>query len=279
MMIKHIVVQVDQAPAARLRLEAAVALAAHFEAHLTAVYLVPEPFLRGITGYHLPDDVVREHVRHAEVEADTALAVVRETAGTRISFEAIKEVGPLERLPTLFARFVRSADLSVVGEPNRESGGTDDAALVEVAFMDTGRPALVVPQTGAPTLPPRRALVAWDGSREAARAVHDALPLLAAAQDVVILTAMTSRQDPALGRQPGADLAEQLKRHRVAARVKVVQSGDGSIADLIIAQAGEESADLIVMGGYGHSRLRELMLGGVTRHMLERMTLPVLIAH
>jgi nucleotide-binding universal stress UspA family protein len=278
MTIKHIVVHVDQTQGARLRVTTATTLAARLQAHLTAVYLIPEPFLRGATGYHLPEEVVRGHVQHAEAEAEAVLALAHEAAGSGFPFDAVKEVGPLDRLPALFARRIRCADLAVVGDPDRESGGADDAALVETAFMDTGRPALVIPQIGVREMPPRRAVVAWDGSREAARAAHDALPLLATTDEVVVLTAGTGRADPAAGREPGADLVQHLGHHGLTARAKFAQ-GSASIAELIVEAAAEEDADLIVMGGYGHSRLREMMLGGVTRHMLERMALPVLIAH
>lgn len=278
MAIKHIVVHVDAKPKAGLRLETAAALAARFQAHLTAVYLIPEPFLRASNAYHLPEAVVREHVQQAGAEADAVLELARETVAARASFSAVKEVGALDRLPTFFARLVRSADLAVVGGPDHERGGADDGALLEVAFLDTGRPALVIPQSGAPALPPRQALVTWDGSREAARAVHDALPLLAAAEEVVVLTVGADGSDSSAERKPGADIVEQLGRHGIAARLKAVDDG-GSIADIILSQAAEEGAELVVMGGYGHSRLRQMMLGGVTRHMLERTTLPLLIAH
>nr|WP_222532949.1 universal stress protein [Azospirillum sp. 412522] len=128
-------------------------------------------------------------------------------------------------------------------------------------------------------MPPRRVLVAWDGSREAARAVHDGLPLIRTADEVIVLIADAGRRDGRFGNRPGAGLLTHLGRHGVNARVKTVESGGKGIADVVLAQADDEQVDLIVMGGYGHSRLREMILGGVTRRMLERMTLPVLFAH
>lgn len=279
MTLRDIVVHIDQTPAAQVRLRAALELAERVEAHLTALFLIPEPFMRGISGYHLPDEIIREHLRHSEAEADTVLAAARAAAGAARSFEAVREAGPLDRLPAILARRARSADLVIVGEPDPDSGGADDTALVEAAFMETGRPALVVPQTGARALPPRRVLVAWDGSREAARAAHDALPLIRLAEEAIILTADAERGGSRAGTASGADLAAHLGRHGVAARVEAAQSGNLGIAGLILDQAEKQEVDLIVMGGYGHSRLREMMLGGVTRQMLERMTLPVLFAH
>ena len=167
----------------------------------------------------------------------------------------------------------------VVGEPDPANNGTDDALLVEAAFMETGRPALVVPYVGVRAMPPGRVIIAWDGSREAARAVHDALPLLRLADDVIILIINAGKLGVRFGQHPGAGVLAHLTRHEISARVKAVQSGGTAIGKLILTQADEEEADLLVMGGYGHSRLREMMLGGVTRHMLEHMSVPVLFAH
>jgi nucleotide-binding universal stress UspA family protein len=280
MTIKDLLVHIDQTKASQVRLEAGLILAERFGAHLTALYLGAEPFVRSMAGYHLPADVVREHLLHGEAEAQPIFAAARQAAGQRgVELETRLETGSLDRLPAVLARIARNADLVVVGEPNPMESGADETALVEAAFMDTGRPALVIPHIGAKALPPERVLVAWDGSREAARAVHDALPLLRLAAEVVILIVDAAKLGPRFGPQPGAGILAHLERHGVAARVKAVESGGAAIAGLILVQADAEKADLLIMGGYGHSRLREMILGGVTRHMLERMSVPVLFAH
>jgi nucleotide-binding universal stress UspA family protein len=280
MTIRDLLVHIDQTQAAQLRLETGLKLAKCFGAHLTVLYLAAEPFMRSAAGFHLPADVVREHLRHTEAEAGPVFAAAIRAAEQRaVELETRLETGSLDRLPAILARIARNADLIVVGEPRPEESGVDETALVEAAFMDTGRPALVVPYLGARALPPERVLVAWDGSREAARAVHDALPLLRLAAEVVILIVDAAKLGPRFGHQPGAGILAHLGRHEVTARVKAVESGGTAIAELILAQAAEENTDLVVMGGYGHSRLREMILGGVTRHMLERMRLPVLFAH
>ena len=143
--------------------------------------------------------------------------------------------------------------------------------------MDSGHPALVIPRAGAGALPPRRAIVAWDGSREAARAASDAIPLLQLAELVLVLVDRHRAAAPATS--PASELAAHLPRHEVKAEVRQVASGGAGIADVLLAQARDEAADLLVMGGYGHSRLREMMLGGTTRSILEHMTVPVLFAH
>ena len=230
MTIRDLLVHIDQTQAAQVRLEAGLKLAEHFGAHLTALYLVAEPFMRSAAGFHLPADVVREHLHHAEAEAEPVFIAALQAAERRgVELETRLETGSLDRLPAILARIARNADLVVVGEPRPEESGMDEVALVEAAFMDTGRPALVVPYVGARALPPERVVVAWDGSREAARAVHDALPLLRQAKEVVILIVDAGKLGPRFGPQPGAGILAHLGRHEVAVRVKAVESGGAAI--------------------------------------------------
>ena len=213
---------------------------------------------------------------HAEAEATTLLEGARAAAGRRgVALEIVRESGSADRLPQLLARHARHTDLTVIGQPDLDTNGVDDALLVEAGFMDSGHAALVVPRAGVPQLPPRSALIVWDGSREAARATTDALPLLRHAERTVILVVDADAMGGRVGAPPGADLAAHLSRHQVKAEVKLVASGSAGIADVLLAQVRDSQADLLVMGGYGHSRLREMLLGGVTRHMLERMTVPI----
>jgi nucleotide-binding universal stress UspA family protein len=278
--MKDLLVYVDQSPATQTRLDVAFALAERFGAHVTALSLIAEPFVRSTILHHVPTDVIRDHLAHAEAEADVIVAAARETAARRgVAFEQRRETGSLDRLPNLLACHARHADLTIVGQPNPKVGGVDDALLAEAAFMDSGRPALALPYAGAPTLPPRRALIAWDGSREAARAAADAIPLLRLAERAVILIVDARDVSGRVGDRPGADIATHLTRHGIKAEVSEVQSGGASVGEIILAQAREQGADLLVMGGYGHSRLREMMLGGVTRYILEQMTIPALFSH
>jgi nucleotide-binding universal stress UspA family protein len=287
--MRDLLVYLDDTPASPPRLEAALALAGRLGARLTALCLVAEPYLRGAGGRHLPADLIREHLAHAEAAAEAVLAAAREAAGRHgTALETRREAGSLDRLPQLLARHARHADLTVVGRANAEVGGAEDALLAEAAFMDSGRPALVVPPPGdggadgvsAWSLPSRRAVVAWDGSREAARAAGDAVPLLRLAGEVLVLVVDGRDAAARPGERPGAGIAAHLARHEVRAEVREVASdGAGSVGEAILARARDEGADLVVMGGYGHSRLREMMLGGTTRHVLERTTVPVLLSH
>lgn len=275
MILKDLLAHVDQTPAAQGRLDAALRLAGRSGARLTALYLVAEPFMSGTTT-HMPDAVIREHLATAGAEADEVLDAIRKKAEQAgVPLIARRLSGPLDRLPALLAQEARSADLAIVGQPDPKTGSGDAALLVEAAFMETGRPALMIPQDGVASVPFRRVLVAWNASREAARAVHDALPLLMSAEDVVVLVVDPDDQSGALER----GLLGHLEHHGVSARLKAVESGRRSAGEVIMAEAAAEKADLLVMGGYGHSKLREAMFGGATRTLLAEAALPVLISH
>ncbi len=280
MTIKDLLLYLDQSPESRARLEAAIELADQLDAHLTALCLIAEPYLRGGSAHHMPEAILREHLAHAQAEANTAIAAARELAdGRGVELAVHCETGSLDRLPAILAHHARHVDLTIVGQPNPESSGVDEALLAETAFMDSGHPALVIPYAGTPTLPPQRVLIAWDGSREAARATTDALPLLGLAEDVDLLVVDERDVSSHVGARPGTEVATHLARHGVTAKLHEVKSAGRGVAETILAEAAASGADLIVMGGYGHSRLRERVLGGPTRHMLEHMTIPVLFSH
>jgi nucleotide-binding universal stress UspA family protein len=280
MTIKDLLVYLDQTPATEARLQAALTLAQRLGAHVTALHLIAEPFLRGMVGHHLPAEVMREHLAHAEAEAETIVASARAAAQRHgVALDAVRESGPLDKLPTLLARHARHTDVTVIGQPDLETGGVDDSALAEAAFMDSGHPALVIPRSGTAALPPRRAIVAWDGSREAARAATDAIPLLHTAELVLVLVVDARDISGRADGEPGEQLAAYLRRHAVNAEVRLAASGGAGVTDALLARVRDEAADLLVMGGYGHSRLREMLVGGTTRHVLEQMTVPVLLAH
>jgi nucleotide-binding universal stress UspA family protein len=280
MTIKDMLVYLDQTPATAARLQIVLTLAQRLGAHVTALHLLAEPFLRGAAGQHLPAELVREHLAHAEAEAESILVAFRAAADQcGVAYDVVRESGSLDKLPTLLAQHARHTDLTVIGQPDPEAGGVDDMALAEAAFMDSGHPALVIPRTWSGTLPPRRAIVAWNGSREAARAATDAVPLLQAAELVQVLVVDARAVGGRMDGRPGDELAAHLRRHAVRADVELVASGGVGVPDVLLTQAHDQATDLLVMGGYGHSRLREMLVGGATRHILEHLTVPVLFAH
>jgi nucleotide-binding universal stress UspA family protein len=151
--------------------------------------------------------------------------------------------------------------------------------MVENLLIYSGRPVLVVPYIGTGERIGRTVTVAWDAGREAARAVADAMPLLERAEKVHVLVVDPRPSADGHGEEPGADLALHLARHGVKAEVNRTEANDIGTGDVILSWLSDADSDLLVMGAYAHSRLRELVLGGVTRRILDGMTVPVLMSH
>jgi len=164
----------------------------------------------------------------------------------------------------------------VVGQPEREHPAPEEI-VDEGALFESGRPVIVVPFIHKGALKLDRVMVCWDGSRAATRAIADSLPLITKAKQVEVVIVANGRAKS--DEVPGADLGQHLARHGLKVDVKRITSPDIDVASTILSYAADSSTDLIVMGGYGHSRLREFVLGGVTRGILESMTVPVLMSH
>ena len=171
----------------------------------------------------------------------------------------------------------RYADLAVMGQGDEEDPSNDPELPTAVASM-TGRPVLIVPRAGRFPDVGKRVLVCWNASREATRAVTDALPILRLADQVTVL-AVNPDEGESHGEVPGADMSHYLARHGVRAEANRTYAESIDVADAILSRAADLSCDLIVMGAYGHSRTREWIFGGVTRSIMRTMTRPVLISH
>jgi nucleotide-binding universal stress UspA family protein len=172
----------------------------------------------------------------------------------------------------------RSADLVIVGQAEPDSPPTATPAdLAEDVAMAAECPVLIVPHIGADKAPGKTVMLCWNDSREAKHAATGALPLLAAADKVIVLII-----DPKVGRdraEPGADVAVWLARHGVKVTVQRDSAADSDVGGVILSRAADHDVDLIVMGIYGHSRMRERVLGGASRTLLASMTAPLLVAH
>ncbi len=166
----------------------------------------------------------------------------------------------------------RYTDLTVIGQQG--DGGADTLSPDDLV-MRSGRPVLVIPHIGVKRLVGKHIVVAWDASREAARAVGDAMPVLEHSEMVDIM----SIEPEGIGDLPGADLAQHLARHDIKAEAKQSVANRIDTGDVLLNYVSDSGADLVVMGAYGHSRMREFILGGVTHHMLNHMTVPILMSH
>jgi len=170
----------------------------------------------------------------------------------------------------------RRFDLSVIAQAEPDKVAPEEL-IVEGALFGSGRPVVIVPYIQKTGLKLDRVMVCWDASRNAARAVADAMPLLALAKaiDVVIVASERPKSDEIAG----ADIGQHLARHGLKVEVKRIVATDTDVANTLLSHAADTAADFIVMGGYGHSRLREFILGGVTRGILASMTVPALMSH
>jgi nucleotide-binding universal stress UspA family protein len=222
-------------------------------------------------------DVYRTVKSNYKKEAQQALSRFEDAARrSQLSAQALLLETSLVGSTEAFARLARTTDLSVLKqpEPDRDAFGQD---LLEAALFDTGRPVLIVPYIQKDGFSAKRVLCCWDGSRAAARAMGDALPILQKAGSVKVLTISTGKFDERDVK--GAELATHLARHKLQVELVRLPAADIDVANAILSHAADSGADLIVMGGYGHSRIREFALGGATRGILQSMTVPTLMSH
>jgi nucleotide-binding universal stress UspA family protein len=253
----------------------AISVARVFEAHLTGIALVPDPFVPLIGPMEtLPPDFIETQRRENERAAKAAVDRFTKAANAAgITAAGRTMEAKLKGTEEAFAHFARGFDLSVIGQSPPDEPPAD--ALIEAALFDSGRPLIAVPFIQKTGLSLERVIACWDGSRAAARAIADGLPLLTRADAVELLTVQRSERSPI----EGIEMAEHLQRHRVPVRAKTIVAGDLDAGNAILSRAADWVADFMVMGGYGHSRMREFVLGGVTRTTLESMTVPILMSH
>jgi nucleotide-binding universal stress UspA family protein len=280
-MIKDLVVKLnteidhdhDHDPAAQF----AISIAARFQAHIAGIAFAYDPAITptvmdGLSAGWI--DAQRAENRAAAQEAVDRFAAAVKREGLSAEHRIVDS--SLGSAANHFSRIARHFDLSVVAQSDPDLALPEDL-FIEAALFQSGRPTVVVPYVHKEQLNLGHVLVCWDGSRNAARAVADALPFLLLAKTVEIV--MVDRSTGTADELPGVDLAEHLARHDLNIELKRLVAADLDVSNAILSYAADRSADFIVMGGYGHSRLREFILGGVTRGMLQSMTVPVLMAH
>jgi nucleotide-binding universal stress UspA family protein len=277
-MYKSILVHLDDTSAGERRMSVAVATARRFGAGLVAVYFAPQPTTE-VDRAELPPPEISLRMSQGEARDRVESALRARAADAGVTAVDVR-VLPADRIDRAIAE-MRCADLSILGQhdPDRDRAGFG-RRLAEQAVMANGGPVLFLPYAPSTVAVGETVIVAWDGGREAARAARDALPLLRTAKRVVMLSLLGYRfrtADDALRSQ--ARLAAYFGAHGIRAESRDMPCTIDRHGELLLSQVADLGADLVVMGAYGHARVRELMLGGVTRIMLDSMTVPVLMSH
>jgi nucleotide-binding universal stress UspA family protein len=276
-MIKDIVVNLSVGEKASPAGDYAVSVAAAFDAHLAGIAFLYDPIVPVSGAGYIPAEVIETQER--DNEAATKAALERFTAASAragVIVEPLTLSASFAGVGEQFGRIARRFDLSIVGQAEPETSGVEEI-IAESALFESGRPVIIVPYIQKGPLKLDRVMVCWDGSRTATRAIADAMPLLhrCGRVEVVIVANERGKKDEI----EGADMGAHLARHGLNVEVNRTALGDIDVADVILSHAADAGSDFIVMGGYGHSRLREFVLGGVTRSIMRSMTAPVLMSH
>ena len=276
-MIKDILVSVPVGASSTPAVDHAISVATTFDAHLAGVAFIYQPVVPGMVFNGVTASIV-ETFRAESEKAGRAAVAKFEDAVRRAGLPVESHLLDSETAGAgeMFARFARHFDLSVVAQIEPEKDVPEEL-LPEAALFGSGRPVLVVPYIQKSGLKLDRVLVCWDGSLAAARAIGDAMPFLMRSKLVEVLT-VTKTQEPR-DELPGVDIAHHLARHKLKVDFKRMVANDIDITSAILSHAADTGVDMIVMGGYGHSRLREFVLGGATRGILQTMTVPILMSH
>jgi len=276
-MIKDLVVNLSVAPERDPAAEFALSVASAFTAHAVGIAFQYDPSMPAVLMDDVPPDVIdmeqAENKRAANAAAsrfDGAARVASVRSETRIVESTMAGVA------MRFAHIARRFDLSIVAQARPEAD-RPESLIAEQALFDSGRPVLVVPYIQTARFKADRVLLCWDGSRTAARAAADVLPFLTRAKAIEIFIVETGKLKS--DEIPGTDIASHLARHDLNVSVERTVAGDIDVASVILSHAADVGADMLVMGGYGHSRLREFILGGATRAILSSMTVPTLMSH
>ncbi|WP_088346843.1 MULTISPECIES: universal stress protein [Rhodomicrobium] len=275
-MIKDVLVRVEAGAADELRLAVAESIALRFGGRVIALFFNVLPLLALPADLEAPNYSVLERLRQARRAGDAREADLRSRLlDLKAPFEIHRHDAFPEDVASIAIREARTSDCFVTLRPNAEAEDPED--LVEAILFGGGRHLYVMPGRSTIRLP-GHVLIAWNGSREAARAVAEAMPFMGEASRVTVLVihGAAPAEDAIV---PGSDLIAYLAHHGIKAELRPAQRNDQRTGATLIAEAERRGADLIVMGGYSHSRVREWLLGGATRQLLQQTAIPLLIAH
>ncbi len=276
---KNLLLHLDHSSGCKNRLELAFALAKKYDALITGLFVVPDYVVPSYVEAQISVDLITDVTEKALARAGDTMADYRklaDDAGVRMDAHVLEgQVIPILREHSKYS------DLLILGQDNPDDPDNASYGLADALLFEGACACIVAPHSGKLAVPGKRVLLTWNASRESARALREALPILAAAEDVVVLSSEPDDADTEIARgHPHADeLARFLESHGIESISSGIADLDISTSDAILGQAAEMDADLIVMGAYGHARLREIILGGVTRDLLKESTVPLFLAH
>ncbi len=268
--LKHLLVHMDAGPRAAERLGLAVKLAQRFGARLTGLFAESSSIGKSVVGVRSPDDIAKA------LEEARALFDER-TRGLATDWWQVQD-GDYAFVVGWTVVCCRYVDLAIFGQYDPEHDSVLPQDLVEQVLLNSGRPLLVVPYVGHYPTVGRRVLVAWTGSREAARALNDAIPLMKDAEAVTVIALQQGSPGQSAAPVPHPDVVTHLRAHGIEARYERVLVDELGAVDDVLNRAAEASADLTVMGGYGQMGFPFLQRHSTTRDILRSMTTPMLLS-
>jgi nucleotide-binding universal stress UspA family protein len=279
MKYKNILVHLDNSSGCRNRLEVAFGLAREFDGQLLGLFIVPTYIVPSYVEAQISVDLINDVTEKAlERARDTAVRYqqLAEDAGVKLQTSVLEG----QAIPVL-REHSKYADLLLLGQDHPEDPDNASYGLADALLFEGGCACLVVPHSGKVCAPAKRVLLTWNASREGARALREAMPLLKLAETVVVLSSEPDdgREQLATGHPHAESLLKLLESHGIEGISSGFNDLELGASEAIIGQAAEMHAELIVMGAYGHARLREIILGGVTRDLLKRAPACLLLAH
>ena len=278
--MKNMLVVVEDSAAADVRLDVACEMASRFEAHLTVLAVGPPPLLSYGSEMGGAAQFISEEIDAARARIESAAErAKRRLEGKEVTpdIHLVSEITP--DVARQVARHARYADITFTGQPDPDTPDSTVLAAIDGVLFDSGRAMVMIPNRWSGAGFGKRILLAWDGSKRAARVSTASLPLLVAAEQVIVAVVEPEVGAYAHGEEPGADIAVSLARSGAKVQVDILASAGRSTSQALQSCARDHNCDLIVMGAYGHTRMREAWFGGVTREMVDTSDTPLFLAH
>ncbi len=280
MAIKTILVSLNETDRAASLMQIASGLADKHDAHLIGLYVIPAVYIHPGISMHVTPDVIdfgRRFFEDRRKDSKQLFADEMNKQGFKGEWREVE--GATHIVADAVVEHGRQADLIITSQGGSDSNNGSEVDFAERVIVESGRPVLVIPRIGKFNTIANNVVFGWNATRESARAAFDALPLLAESSTARIVWVDANLSDGNVGMLPGAELATALARHGIETVSEPVTAPDIDPADALLNRVSDASADMLVMGAYGHSRLREFVFGGATRKVLDQMTVPVLMSH